>query len=162
MQALRPHGAEVTQISQSPNGNLVATSSVDKTIFIFNRNATNLTPVGFVSATGAVNDFIWRSDSILLAWCANSTVCQIQLPTDDQVDTSKSFKLENAAITAYKFKSCKSRLRRQRDKAKFDDNYATVKAKCEKQLKEAQKRAKERGTTIVCLKDTSKGRVAAL
>ena len=52
---------------------MIATGSLDKTIFIFNKQEKGLSPIGFVQATGSVIDFIWRDDNTILAWCSNHT-----------------------------------------------------------------------------------------
>ena len=67
--------------------------------------------------------------------CDPKKVCQITLPSSDQIDTSHSFKLENATCIGYKFKSCKAKLKRNKAKAAFDDHYAITKAKCDKMMR---------------------------
>ena len=148
LQALRPHGKKITAIHQAPESKLVATASSDQTIFFFELEEKGISPVGFVNATGPVVDFVWRNENTILAWCSNHTVCQIELPSLDKIDTMHSFKINDAKLSAYLFKSCKSRLLRQKAKTVFDQKYTVVKAKCEKALKDAEKRAKERGENL--------------
>ena len=104
--------------------------------------------VGFVQTTGPVIDFVWRNENTVLAWCSNHTVCQVELPALDQIDTVHSFKITDAKLSGFMFKSCKAKLLRQKAKTKFDEDYAVAKAKCEKALKDAEKRAKERGESL--------------
>ena len=148
LQALRPHGKRVTAIHQAPNSNIIAMASTDQTIFFFELESKGLSPIGFVNATGPVVDFVWRDNGTILVWCNNHTVCQVSLPSLDHIDTTHSFKVNEAKLSGYRFKSCKARLLRQKTKATFDQKYTVTKAKCEKALKDAQKRASERGENL--------------
>ena len=126
LQAIRPHGKRVTTIHQAPNSKIIAMASTDQTIFFFELESKGLSPIGFVNATGPVVDFVWRDEATILAWCSNHTVCQVSLPSLDQIDTTHSFKINEAKLSGYTFKSCKARLLRQKAKASFDQKYTVT------------------------------------
>ena len=79
-QALRPHGKEVTAIHSSPKCDLIATCSSDKTIFLFGFEDDTIRPLGFISLMAKIIDFVFVSQSKIVAWCDDGMVFQITIP----------------------------------------------------------------------------------
>uniref|UniRef100_A0A4W3IB69 Cilia- and flagella-associated protein 44 n=1 Tax=Callorhinchus milii TaxID=7868 RepID=A0A4W3IB69_CALMI len=64
-QALKPHVANVTEISFSQQGDKVATGSIDKTVFIFTVG-NKFEPIGFINVPGTV---------VIIEWIQSPHVC---------------------------------------------------------------------------------------
>ncbi|KAH7291709.1 hypothetical protein KP509_29G029600 [Ceratopteris richardii] len=83
---------DVTAVSYSSDGDILATSSLDATVFFFH-SSNRYKPLGFVKAPGPVTCIDWSPNGMnLLVGCSNGKILEIARP-GYEVDSSITFEL---------------------------------------------------------------------
>ncbi|XP_060756826.1 cilia- and flagella-associated protein 44-like [Neoarius graeffei] len=155
-QAFKPHDASVTAISYKHDGQIMATGSVDGTVFFFSVG-DSYEPVGFVKVPGPVQGLQWAPQShernALLVTCQVSHVVEIEAPDTLGPVTGNTYYLPNLPIRHFCFQSIKSRIKR-------DEEIARRQAMKEKRQKEAKDQEQtpteeeEEELPPICIPDT--------
>ncbi|XP_078493244.1 cilia- and flagella-associated protein 44-like isoform X2 [Ciona intestinalis] len=145
-QVMKPHSSTITSLAFDNTGEILATGSMDKTVFFFSVDAGGYSPIGFVSIPGEVTGMEWSPpgfpDTTLLVACSNGKVIEITAPS--HTDTSHSFKLSDVAMKYFTFQSIKSRLRRDEERERKE----VEKKKRRRQREKELQRRKDRGEEI--------------
>ncbi|KAF5894355.1 cilia- and flagella-associated protein 44 [Clarias magur] len=119
-QAFKPHDASVTAISYKPNGQILATGSVDGRVFFFSVGES-YEPIGFVRVPAAVRSLQWAPQSqernALLVACQTGVV-EVEAPDSRGAAVGNTFHLQNIPIRHFFFQSIKSRLQRDAEIAR--------------------------------------------
>ncbi|XP_026153925.1 cilia- and flagella-associated protein 44 isoform X2 [Mastacembelus armatus] len=138
-QAFKPHNAPVTAVAYDRNGSILATGSSDCTVFFFTIGE-KYNPIGFVHVPGPVQGLQWsphsHSENRLLILCQSGHVVEVQSPDPEAEKLTKTFKLPNMLHRSFKFRSIKSRIKRE-------EKIAIRQAIKEKKIKEREERLKE-------------------
>ncbi|KAK2818850.1 hypothetical protein Q5P01_024411 [Channa striata] len=141
-QAFKPHNAPVTAVAYERNGDILATGSSDCTVFFFTVGET-YDPVGFVHVPGPVQGLEWsphsHSDNRLLILCQSGHVVEVQCPDPDTEKQSETFELPELPRRSFRFRSIKSRIKRDEEIAKRE----AIKEKKRKEKEERLKQSKE-------------------
>ncbi|XP_060756825.1 cilia- and flagella-associated protein 44 [Neoarius graeffei] len=155
-QAFKPHDASVTAISYKHDGQIMATGSVDGTVFFFSVG-DSYEPVSFVKVPGPVQGLQWAPQShernALLVTCQVSHVVEIEAPDTLGPVTGNTYYLPNLPIRHFCFQSIKSRIKR-------DEEIARRQAMKEKRQKEAKDQEQtpteeeEEELPPICIPDT--------
>ncbi|KAK3256942.1 hypothetical protein CYMTET_33952, partial [Cymbomonas tetramitiformis] len=112
---LKPHKSAVTVLAFSPDGNILATASKDKTIFFFNISEGAYEPIAFITISAPITAIGWKEDSTkFLVGCNNGDVIELMCPRVD-VDTSKTFEIDLPAAF-YEFKRPKPKKVKEAEK----------------------------------------------
>ncbi|TMS08587.1 cilia- and flagella-associated protein 44 [Larimichthys crocea] len=138
-QAFKPHNAPVTAVAYERNGEILATGSSDSTVFFFTVGE-KYNPIGFVRVPGPVQALEWsphsHSENRLLVLCQNGHVVEVQSPDPEARKPTKTFQLPELPCRYFRFRSIKSRVKR-------DEEIARRQAAKEKKEKEREERLKE-------------------
>uniref|UniRef100_A0A8C4RRV9 Cilia- and flagella-associated protein 44 n=1 Tax=Erpetoichthys calabaricus TaxID=27687 RepID=A0A8C4RRV9_ERPCA len=112
-QAFKPHTAAVTAMAYEKNGELLATGSLDNTVFLFSVG-DRYEAIGFVKVPGPVRELVWspptHEKSTLLILCENGHVVEILPPDPEKQDTVSTFELKNISMKHFAFRSIKSKI----------------------------------------------------
>ncbi|XP_039856211.1 cilia- and flagella-associated protein 44 isoform X2 [Simochromis diagramma] len=142
-QPFKPHDAAVTAVAYERNGEILATGSADCTVFFFTVGE-NYNPIGFIHVPGPVKALEWsphsHNDNNLVILCQSGHVVEVHSPDLATQKPTNTFHLSELPRRSFKFKSIKSRIKREED---FARNKAIK--------EEKKKKAKEER-----LKDTKK------
>ncbi len=84
----------MTAIVFSPDGSLVATASVDQTVFYFSYAGGNLAPIGFITLPHVITTMAFSADSSVLLIGCGSGVHFVSRPNVDSLDTTITWKVE--------------------------------------------------------------------
>ncbi|XP_047247740.1 cilia- and flagella-associated protein 44-like isoform X2 [Girardinichthys multiradiatus] len=138
-QAFKPHNAPVSAVAYDRSGEILATGSSDCTVWFFTVGEW-YNPIGYIHVPGPVKALDWspnsHSKSRLLILCHNGHVVEVYSPDPGAQESSKTFKLHNLPRRSFRFKSIKSRIKREEEVKKRQG------AK-EKKMKERAERFKE-------------------
>ncbi|XP_075710812.1 cilia- and flagella-associated protein 44 isoform X1 [Rhinoderma darwinii] len=115
-QAFKPHNAPVTALAYERNGEILATGSMDRTVFFFAVGDV-YEPMGFVRLPGAVRELHWsppsHEQSALLVLCENGFAVQIPAPAPEKMDLVLSYEIFNLPLSYFRFSSIKSKIERE-------------------------------------------------
>ncbi|XP_050928726.1 cilia- and flagella-associated protein 44 [Lates calcarifer] len=138
-QAFKPHNAPVTAVAYERNGDILATGSSDCTVFFFTVGE-KYNPIGFVQVPGPVQGLEWsphsHGENRLLILCQSGHVVEVHSPDPDAQKPTKTFKLPELPGRSFRFRSIKSRIKRE-------EEIARRQAAKEKKRKEREERLKE-------------------
>ncbi|XP_044029955.1 cilia- and flagella-associated protein 44 [Siniperca chuatsi] len=138
-QAFKPHNAPVTAIAFERNGEILATGSSDCTVFFFTVGE-KYNPIGFVRVPGPVQALEWsphsHSENRLLILCQSGHVVEVHSPDPEAHKPTKTFQLSELPSRSFRFRSIKSRIKRE-------EEIARRQAVKEKKKKEREERLKE-------------------
>ncbi|KAI4887997.1 hypothetical protein NFI96_034666, partial [Prochilodus magdalenae] len=113
-QAFKPHNAPVTAISYERSGTIMATGSVDCTVFFF-AVGERYQPIGFVTVPGPVQVLQWAPPSheknTLLVACQTGHVVEVEAPGPDCQNDGNTYQLQDLPIKRFCFSSIKSRIK---------------------------------------------------
>ncbi|XP_067108345.1 LOW QUALITY PROTEIN: cilia- and flagella-associated protein 44 [Osmerus mordax] len=141
-QAFKPHNAPVTAIAYERNGEILATGSVDCTVFFFSVG-DKYHPVGFVTVPGPVQGLEWSPQShdanTLLILCVSGHVVEVQAPDLEAQKPGTTYQISGLPTRCFHFHSIKSRIQREQEIARRQ----AVKEKKMKEREARLKRAKE-------------------
>ncbi|KAK3541496.1 hypothetical protein QTP86_027240, partial [Hemibagrus guttatus] len=119
-QAFKPHNASVTAISFNHSGQIMATGSLDSTVFFFSVG-DSYEPVGFVTVPGPVQGLQWTPQShernTLLVVCQRGHVVEVEAPDTHVPTTGNTYQLQKLPIRHFCFHSIKSRIKRDEEMA---------------------------------------------
>ncbi|KAM7393288.1 hypothetical protein PAMA_008099 [Pampus argenteus] len=145
-QAFKPHNAPVTAVAYERNGDILATGSSDCTVFFFTVGE-KYNPVGFVRVPGPVQALEWsphsHKENRLLILCHSGHVVEVHSPDPEAQNPTKTFELHDLQRRSFRFKSIKSRIKREEEIA----GYQAVK---EKRQKEREERIKDPPSPLYC------------
>ncbi|XP_053266653.1 cilia- and flagella-associated protein 44 [Pleuronectes platessa] len=120
-QAFKPHNAPVTAVAYERNGDVLATGSSDSTVFFFTVG-DSYRPIGWVHVPGPVLGLQWsphsHEENRLLVLCENGHVVELHSPDPKAQKPSKSFELPELPRRSFRFRSIKSRIKREEEKAR--------------------------------------------
>nr|XP_061800171.1 cilia- and flagella-associated protein 44-like [Nerophis lumbriciformis] len=120
-QALKPHNESVTTVAYECNGTVLATGSSDCTVFFFTVGE-KYEPIGFVCVPGPVHLLVWSPESYkektLLILCSSGHVVEVPCPDPEALQDAKSYQLLDLPRKSFRFKSIKSRIRREEEIAR--------------------------------------------
>uniref|UniRef100_A0A3Q3WFI8 Uncharacterized protein n=1 Tax=Mola mola TaxID=94237 RepID=A0A3Q3WFI8_MOLML len=115
-QAFKPHNASVTAVAYDQSGKMFATGSSDCTVFFFTVGE-KYNPVGFFRVPGPVQALEWSSrfykENRLLILCQSSQVFEVHSPNPESQKNAKTYHLANLPTRSFKFRSIKSRIKRE-------------------------------------------------
>ncbi|XP_046733325.1 cilia- and flagella-associated protein 44 isoform X1 [Silurus meridionalis] len=136
-QAFKPHNASVTTISYNQDGQIMATGSVDSTVFFFNVGGS-YEPIGFVTVPGPVQSLQWAPPShernAILVACQTGHVVEVEAPDPHGPAAINTYHLQDLSIRHFGFLSIKSRIKRDEEIARRQ----AIKEKREKETDEEQ------------------------
>uniref|UniRef100_A0A803J8E9 Cilia- and flagella-associated protein 44 n=1 Tax=Xenopus tropicalis TaxID=8364 RepID=A0A803J8E9_XENTR len=117
-QAFKPHRAPVTALTYERNGEILATGSMDRTVFFFTVG-DSYEPIGFVRVPGPVRELHWtppsHEESHLLVLCENGFAVQIPAPSAEKRDPLSTFEIPDVPLKYFRFSSIKSKLQREEE-----------------------------------------------
>ncbi|XP_038130668.1 cilia- and flagella-associated protein 44 [Cyprinodon tularosa] len=117
-QAFKPHSAAVTAVAFDRSGEILATGSSDCTIFFF-AVGEKYSPVGFVRVPGPVRALEWsphsHRENRLLILCGSGDVVEVPGPDAGAPKSSKTFELHHLPRRSFRFRSIKSRIKREEE-----------------------------------------------
>ncbi|XP_051783012.1 cilia- and flagella-associated protein 44 isoform X2 [Erpetoichthys calabaricus] len=146
-QAFKPHTAAVTAMAYEKNGELLATGSLDNTVFLFSVG-DRYEAIGFVKVPGPVRELVWspptHEKSTLLILCENGHVVEILPPDPEKQDTVSTFELKNISMKHFAFRSIKSKIMRERAIIQREQ----AREKREKEKKERLRKMEQLGQEI--------------
>lgn len=100
--AVKPHKVGVTGLACSGDGQVLASTSLDGSVFFFHC-PNSFRPLGYTTVPGSITCLDWSPNSqILLVGCSNGMIKKISRP-DTNNDTTKSFELKDLTITDLSF-----------------------------------------------------------
>ncbi|XP_066555153.1 cilia- and flagella-associated protein 44 [Amia ocellicauda] len=115
LQVFKPHTAPVSAIAYERNGEILATGSLDSTVFFFTVGE-RYEPVGFVRVPGPVRGLEWsppsHERSTLLVLCENGHVLEIMTPEPKAQSSGQTFEIQGLPSRHFHFCSIKSRILR--------------------------------------------------
>ena len=101
--AAKPHKLNVTALGWTQDGQMLASVSGDGSIFYFHC-ANSFRPLGYTMVPGPITCMDWSHDGLkLLVGCSNGVIMEVGCPRTD-IDTSKSFILNDLVKTPFNFK----------------------------------------------------------
>ncbi|MBN3326680.1 CFA44 protein, partial [Atractosteus spatula] len=119
-QAFKPHTGPVTAIAYERNGEILATGSLDKTVFFFTVGE-RYEPIGFVNVLGPVQGLDWSPSShersTLLVLCENGHVVEVPAPDPELPSSGTTYQIRSLPTRHFHFRSIKSRIRRDAEVA---------------------------------------------
>ncbi|XP_047426661.1 cilia- and flagella-associated protein 44-like [Mugil cephalus] len=140
-QAFKPHNAPVTAVAYERNGEILATGSADCTVFFFSVEEKYV-PIGFISVPGPVQALEWsphsHNENRLLVLCQNGHVVEVQSPDPENQRPTQTYQLPEVSSRAFRFKSIKSRIKRDEEITRRQTLKEGKKKQREEQLKEAK------------------------
>ncbi|XP_045922375.1 cilia- and flagella-associated protein 44 isoform X1 [Micropterus dolomieu] len=140
-QAFKPHNAPVTAVAFERNGEILATGSSDSTVFFFTVGE-KYNPIGFVHVPGPVQALEWsphsHSENRLLILCQNGHVVEVQSPDPEAHKPTKTFQLPEIPSRTFRFRSIKSRIKREEEIARCQAVKEKKKKVREERLKESK------------------------
>ncbi|XP_008573041.1 PREDICTED: WD repeat-containing protein 52 [Galeopterus variegatus] len=116
-QVFKPHTAPVTALAYERDGEILATGSVDHTVFFFEVEK-NYKPIGYINTPGPVCQLMWSTmshpESTLLIICENGYVLEAPFPTIKEEDDQNvvSYEIKDMCIKCFHFSSIKSKILR--------------------------------------------------
>ncbi|XP_068191495.1 cilia- and flagella-associated protein 44-like [Antennarius striatus] len=117
-QAFRPHNGPVTAIEYKHDGVILATGSLDATVFFFSVGGT-YNPIGFIHVPGPVRALEWSSfpgsEDKLLIMCQNGHVIEVQIVDLQAHCLADTFLLCRLPSRSFRFRSIKSRIKREEE-----------------------------------------------
>ncbi|XP_070551975.1 cilia- and flagella-associated protein 44-like isoform X2 [Ptychodera flava] len=120
-QVFKPHSSKVKALALDSKGEILATGGDDQTVFFFSVG-DRIEPIGFIEISGPVSYMTWSpghfDKNLLLIACDNGFVIEVEAPEPGTYDTSKTYQISGLAIREYRFKSIKSRLRKEEEEAR--------------------------------------------
>ncbi|XP_006628047.3 cilia- and flagella-associated protein 44 isoform X2 [Lepisosteus oculatus] len=120
-QAFKPHTGPVTAIAYERNGEILATGSLDKTVFFFTVGE-RYEPIGFVNVLGPVRGLDWSPSShersTLLVLCENGHVVEVPAPDPELPSSGTTYQIRSLPARHFHFRSIKSRIRRDAEVAR--------------------------------------------
>ncbi|KAM9338379.1 cilia- and flagella-associated protein 44 [Symphorus nematophorus] len=148
-QAFKPHNAPVTAVAYERNGDILATGSSDSTVFFFTVGE-KYNPIGFIHVPGPVQVLEWsphsHNENRLLILCQSGHVVEVQSPDPEAHKPTKTFQLPELPSRSFKFRSIKSRIKRE-------EKIARRQAAKEKKKKEREEKLKESKESDIELED---------
>ncbi|XP_074546967.1 cilia- and flagella-associated protein 44 [Halichoeres trimaculatus] len=140
-QAFKPHNAPVTAVAYERNGEVLATGSSDCTVFFFNVGE-KYNPIGFVKVPGPVQALEWsphsHSENKLLILCKSGHVVELQSPDPEAQKPTKTFQLSALACRNFRFRSIKSRIKREEEIARRQEEKELKRKEREKRMEESK------------------------
>ncbi|XP_014831211.1 PREDICTED: cilia- and flagella-associated protein 44 [Poecilia mexicana] len=138
-QAFKPHNAPVTAVAYDRNGEILATGSLDCTVFFFTVGE-KYSPIGFIPVPGPVKSLEWsphfHSENRLLILCQTGHAVEVPCPEMEDHELTKTFQLQNVSRRTFRFKSIKSKIKR-------DEEIRRRQAVKDKKRKEREEKIKE-------------------
>ncbi|XP_051907853.1 cilia- and flagella-associated protein 44-like [Hippocampus zosterae] len=120
-QAFKPHNAPITTVAYERNGTVLATGSSDCTVFFFTVGE-KYEPIGFICVPGPVQLLEWsppsHPENNLLILCRSGHVVEVPCPDPQALETANSFQLLELPRKTFRFKSIKSRIKREEEIAR--------------------------------------------
>uniref|UniRef100_A0A8C4IP88 Cilia- and flagella-associated protein 44 n=1 Tax=Dicentrarchus labrax TaxID=13489 RepID=A0A8C4IP88_DICLA len=145
-QAFKPHNAPVTAVAYERNGDILATGSSDCTVFFFTVGE-KYNPIGFVRVPGPVQALEWsphsHSENRLLVLCQSGHVVEVQNPDPEAQKPNKTFQLPELPSRSFRFRSIKSRIKREAEIARRQAVKEKKKKEREERLKESKQLEEE-------------------
>ncbi|CDQ70160.1 unnamed protein product [Oncorhynchus mykiss] len=143
-QAFKPHNAAVTAIAYERNGEILATGSMDCTVFFFTVG-DRYDPIGFVTVPGPVQGLEWSPQShgknTLLVLCRSGHVVEVQSPDPEAQNHGTTYHISGLPTRNFTFSSIKSHIKREEEIARRQ----ALKEKKQKEREAQLKKAKEEG-----------------
>ncbi|XP_064878214.1 cilia- and flagella-associated protein 44 [Oncorhynchus nerka] len=143
-QAFKPHNAAVTAIAYERNGEILATGSMDCTVFFFTVG-DRYDPIGFVTVPGPVQGLEWSPQShgknTLLVLCRSGHVVEVQSPDPEAQNHGTTYQISGLPTRNFTFSSIKSHIKREEEIARRQ----ALKEKKQKEREAQLKKAKEEG-----------------
>ncbi|KAM6977661.1 cilia- and flagella-associated protein 44 [Aplochiton taeniatus] len=143
-QAFKPHNAPVTAMSYDRNGEILATGSMDCTVFFF-KVEDKYIPIGFVTVPGPVQGLEWapqsHSENTLLILCKSGHVVEVQSPDPEAQNSGTTYQISGLPTRYFTFHSIKSRIKREKEIARRQ----ALKEKKKKEREARLKKIKEEG-----------------
>ncbi|XP_041693955.1 cilia- and flagella-associated protein 44 isoform X1 [Coregonus clupeaformis] len=143
-QAFKPHNAPVTAIAYERNGEILATGSMDCTVFFFTVG-DRYDPIGFVTVPGPVQGLEWSPQShdnnTLLVLCKSGHVVEVQSPDPEAQNHGTTYHISGLPTRHFTFSSIKSHIKREEEIARRQ----ALKEKRQKEREAQLKKAKEEG-----------------
>ncbi|XP_029614593.1 cilia- and flagella-associated protein 44 isoform X1 [Salmo trutta] len=143
-QAFKPHNAAVTAIAYERNGEILATGSMDCTVFFFTVG-DRYDPIGFVTVPGPVQGLEWSPQShdknTLLVLCKSGHVVEVQSPDPEAQNHGTTYHISGLPTRNFIFSSIKSCIKREEEIA----HRQALKEKKQKEREAQLKKAKEEG-----------------
>ncbi|XP_012720586.2 cilia- and flagella-associated protein 44 [Fundulus heteroclitus] len=140
-QAFKPHNAPVTTVAYDRSGEILATGSSDCTVFFFTVG-DKYQPIGFIHVPGPVQALEWsphsHTENRLLILCRSGHVVEVHSADLAAQESTKTYKLHNLPRRSFRFRSIKSRIKRE-------EEITRRQAAKEKKRKEREERLKELG-----------------
>ncbi|KAM3873982.1 cilia- and flagella-associated protein 44 [Diretmus argenteus] len=145
-QAFKPHNAPVTVIAYKHNGKILATGSSDCTVFFFTVGE-KYDPIGFIAVPGPVQGLEWspqsHSKNTLLILCLSGHVVEVQPPDPEAQNPSKTYQLSGLPSRSFRFRSIKSRIKREEEVQRRQAIKETKKKEREEQLRKAKQEGQD-------------------
>ncbi|XP_036913273.1 cilia- and flagella-associated protein 44 [Sturnira hondurensis] len=114
----KPHTACITALAFERDGEILATGSIDKTVFFFEVEK-DYKPIGYITTPEPVCQLMWSGvshpDSTLLIICENDYVLEAPLPTireEGENNDAVSYEIKDMCIKCFHFSSVKSKIMR--------------------------------------------------
>ncbi|XP_040915396.1 cilia- and flagella-associated protein 44 [Toxotes jaculatrix] len=140
-QAFKPHNAPVTAVAYERNGDILATGSSDCTVFFFSVGE-KYNPIGFIHVPGPVQGLEWsphsHSENRLLILCQSGHVVEVQSPDPEAQNPTKTFLLPELPSRSFRFRSVKSRIKREEEITRRQSLKEKKKREREERLKESK------------------------
>ncbi|XP_041816587.1 cilia- and flagella-associated protein 44 [Chelmon rostratus] len=141
-QAFKPHNAPVTAVAYERNGEILATGSSDSTVFFFTVGE-EYNAIGFVHVPGPVQALEWsphsHSENRLLILCQSGHVVEVHSPDPEARMPTKTFQLPELPSRCFRFRSIKSRIKREEEIARR----LAIKEKKKKEREERLRESKQ-------------------
>ncbi|KAK6963908.1 cilia- and flagella-associated protein 44 [Biomphalaria glabrata] len=143
-QVFKPHRGKVTAMAFDGKGEILATGSIDGTVF-FLFVGDVYEPIGFIRVPGAVRQLVWTPEKFkktaVMVVCNDGVIVEVEAPEPGNFDTTHSYEMSGLAMKTYKFKSIKSYLRHEEE---LERERIEEEARKKKEAEEKKKRI-ERG-----------------
>ncbi|XP_076020168.1 cilia- and flagella-associated protein 44 [Genypterus blacodes] len=137
-QAFKPHNAPVTAIAYERNGEILATGSSDCTVFFFTVGE-KYNPIGFIQVPGPVQGLEWsphsHNENTLLILCQSGHVIEVQSPDPEAQNLNNTYHLSGLTCRYFRFRSIKSRIKRDWEIARLQAAKGKKKREEEEQVK---------------------------
>uniref|UniRef100_A0A8K9X508 Cilia- and flagella-associated protein 44 n=1 Tax=Oncorhynchus mykiss TaxID=8022 RepID=A0A8K9X508_ONCMY len=131
-QAFKPHNAAVTAIAYERNGEILATGSMDCTVFFFTVG-DRYDPIGFVTVPGPVQGLEWSPQShgknTLLVLCRSGHVVEVQSPDPEAQNHGTTYHISGLPTRNFTFSSIKSHIKALKEKKQKEREAQLKKAK---------------------------------